>query len=148
MLRTHVAIAVLFILLFLPHVESKIVFGVAALVASFLPDIDCGFSTLGKNFSVKFLGFLTKHRGFIHSITIGAIISILLAMVIPVAALGFFLGYSLHILADSFTVSGVEPFWPYKKKSKWVLKTGSLTETSLFIVFLLIDVVVIITLIA
>ncbi len=72
MLRTHLAIVVLAILLFLPHVSAasdKLIFIAVALVATMIPDIDTGFSTLGRFQASRAVQFLVKHRGIFHSFT-------------------------------------------------------------------------------
>jgi membrane-bound metal-dependent hydrolase YbcI (DUF457 family) len=109
------------------------------LVATFIPDIDSGFSTLGKRGVFRVLQVFTKHRGFIHSFTFCLLISLILAVFWPVASLGFFLGYGLHLFSDSFTREGITPFWPYNKTSSWRLKTGGRIETSIFVFLLLAD---------
>jgi len=140
LLRTHLAIIVAALLLFLPHINNKIIFIFVALIATMLPDIDTGFSTIGKMQGFRFLQFFVRHRGFIHSFTFCIIVSIILAIFWPVASLGFFLGYGLHLFIDSFTKDGIQPFWPYKKTSSWHFKTGSLVETTLFVFFILLDI--------
>lgn len=142
MLRTHLVINLLFILLFLPSVSDEFIFIFVALLATFLPDIDTGFSTLGKSGGGKLLQFFVRHRGFIHSFTFCIIISIALAAFLPILALPFFLGYSLHLLVDSFTLEGIKPFWPFNASSSWRLRTGSRMETALFVLFLIIDLLV------
>jgi membrane-bound metal-dependent hydrolase YbcI (DUF457 family) len=67
-------------------------------------------------------------------------------VILPIAALGFFLGYSLHLFLDSFTIDGIMPFWPLRKKSSFGLKTGGKIETSLFLGLVILDVFVIIIL--
>lgn len=143
MLRTHVVIALIFILIFMPHVNSKIVFLVVALIATMIPDVDTQFSTLGRHKGFRFFQFFTRHRGIFHSLTFCTILAIIFSLLIPIIALPFFLGYAIHIFTDSFTREGVQPFWPCKKKSCWKIKTDSLTETSIFIFALIIDVVLI-----
>jgi membrane-bound metal-dependent hydrolase YbcI (DUF457 family) len=142
LIRTHIALSMLVILLFLPHISNKFLFIGFGLLATFLPDIDSGFSTLGKNRGMKVLQVFTRHRGFIHSFTFCIMLSVLLAIFWPAACLGFFLGYSLHLFADSFTPEGVTPFWPYKGISKWYLKTGSRIETTFFISLAALDLLV------
>jgi len=139
MLRTHLAINILFILLFLPHVTSYYIFLPVALIATLLPDLDTGFSTIGKMKGSRIIQFFVRHRGLFHSFTLCIIISVIFAAFIPLLALPFFLGYSLHLLADSYTFEGIKPFWPLKKSSSWLLRTGSFAETSLFIFFLIAD---------
>jgi len=144
LLRTHLALTVLVLILFVPHVTSKLLFIFVVLVATALPDIDTGFSTLGKMKGFRFLQFFVKHRGMIHSFTFCILLSLLLAIFWPVVSLGFFLGYGAHLFMDSFTKEGIIPFWPYRKKSAWRLRTGSLLETSLFLFLLIIDIILII----
>lgn len=139
MLRTHLAIVILFIILFLPHVSSKFLFVVIALLATVVPDIDTGFSTIGSKGIFRIVQVFVKHRGFFHSLTFCIFVSIILAFFLPVLSLGFFLGYSIHLFADSFTKEGITPFWPYKKISSWHFKTGGRVETTLFVIFLLLD---------
>lgn len=140
MIRTHLAIIMLFVLLFLPHISNKFIFIATALVATLIPDIDTGFSTVGRMKSTRIIQFFVRHRGLFHSYTFCIIVSVLLALFFPVFALAFFLGYALHLFVDSFSVDGIKPFWPLKKVSHWRLRTGSYTETFLFIIFLLADI--------
>jgi membrane-bound metal-dependent hydrolase YbcI (DUF457 family) len=140
LIRTHLAIVVFFIILFLEHVNDKLVFVFVALVATMLPDIDSAFSTLGKNKSFRFLQFFVVHRGPIHSFTFCILVSIVIAAFFPVISFGFFLGYAVHLFVDSLTKEGIVPFWPYPGKSTWGLKTGSLLESSIFLIFLLLDI--------
>lgn len=144
MLRTHVAVAVLVILLFLSQVNNKIIFFIVALIATIIPDIDTGFSTVGRMKGSRIVQFFTKHRGLFHSFTFCILISVIFSAFIPILALPFFLGYSIHLLTDSFTFEGIKPFWPFKKSSSWRIRTGSLTETTLFVMFLILDVLVLI----
>lgn len=134
------AIAVFVILLFIPHVNNKIVFTFAALISTLLPDIDMSDSTVGKRKAFRFLQFFVEHRGPIHSLTLCIIISIILSFFFPILAFPFFLGYSVHLLSDSFTKEGITPFWPYDRKVGWRLRTGGVIESSIFLVFLLVDI--------
>ena len=144
LLRTHLALIVAAILLFIQHVNNKILFIFVALIATMLPDIDTGFSNLGRLKGMGFLHFFVKHRGIIHSFTFCIIISVVLAVFWPVISLGFFLGYALHLFLDSFTREGIIPFWPYKERSSWRLRTGSLVETTLFLFLVLIDILLVV----
>ncbi|MFH1500322.1 MAG: metal-dependent hydrolase [archaeon] len=141
LVRTHIAFSILIILLFIPHIQfvNDWIFIGVLLLATLLPDIDSGFSTINEVTRLKFFKYLTKHRGVIHSFTVCVIITILLAFFIPTISLAFFLGYASHLFADSFTVEGIKPFWPFDVKSHWRFKTGSVTETSLFVFLLFFD---------
>ncbi len=138
-MRTHLALGVVVGLFLLPHVNSKWIFFPVVLVASLLPDIDSGFSSAGRNVFSRVLQFFVKHRGFVHSLTLAAAISLVFAFFVPVLALPFFLGYSFHLLADSFTVEGIRPFWPFKSVVKGRIRAGGRVEDGIFVVFLLLD---------
>ncbi len=142
LLRTHLALAVLAILLFVRHVNNQLLFILVILIATMLPDIDTGFSTMGKFKGFRFLQFFVRHRGIIHSFTFCFVVSLILAVFFPTLSLAFFLGYSLHLFFDSLTKEGIIPFWPYSKKSYWRLRTGSLVETTIFLILLLLDLII------
>jgi len=141
LLRTHLAITVFFVLLFLPHISNPAVFIITALVATLLPDIDSAHTSIGSNPLARLLTFFSKHRGVFHSLTFCIIIALVFAIWLPIPAFGFFLGYSMHILADSFTKEGVMPFWPVRRVSSWHFNTGGMTETIAFIALILVDLV-------
>jgi len=140
-LKTHIAFAGLILMLFATHVNEKLIFVIAVLVATIIPDLDSGFSSFGRHFVFKPLQFFVNHRGIIHSLTIAVLLSILIAIFWPVASLGFFIGYSIHLIGDSFTKEGVQPFWPLKGRSSGFIRTGGKIEESLFFFLVLIDIV-------
>lgn len=144
LLRTHIAIAVLAVLLFIPHIAggfSKFVFVSVALIACLMPDIDTMHSSVGKFKLFRIFQFFIKHRGIFHSFTFCIFISLIFSFFIPILALPFFLGYSLHLFGDSFTQEGIMPFWPLRKRAEWHLRTGSLIETNLFLTFVILDLI-------
>jgi inner membrane protein len=142
LIKTHIAITVFGILLLILSVEHKIIFVAVALIATFLPDIDSRYSVIGKRKLNRILQFFTKHRGIIHSLVFLILITLILLFILPVAALGFFLGYGLHLFADSFTVNGITPFYPIsRKKTNGFIVTGKISERLVFIVFIILDVI-------
>ena len=145
MIKTHLAITAFFILLFFPLVEYKTAFVIVALIATFIPDIDSRFSTIGKNKINRLFQWLTKHRGVIHSFTFLMVLTLLLVLFIPILSLGFFLGYGVHLLADSFTLNGIRPFWPSKMSISGRLSTGRKLEKALFFTFIITDLLLLIT---
>lgn len=147
LIRTHLAITLLFVLAFLSKVNYKLVFVIVALVATFIPDIDSRYTTLGKKKINRIFQFFTKHRGFIHSFTFLILLTLLFLFFIPIIALPFFLGYGLHLLTDSFTVEGIQPLYPIKNKSSGILETGGRTEFFIFIIFVGIDLLVLYSLV-
>jgi len=122
-------------------VNNQLVFVIVALIATIIPDIDHSDSVIGKRLIFRPLQFFIKHRGMIHSFTIAVLISVLIAIFFPVASLGFFLGYSVHLLCDSFTREGIEPFWPFDYKIKGYLTTGEKYEEVLFVFMIAVNLV-------
>lgn len=137
--RTHLAVGIFGILLFLPLVNNPLVFAISTIFATGLPDIDTPFSKFGKHKFLRIIQFFTEHRGMIHSLTFCILVSLLISVFFPVVAFGFFLGYSLHLLSDSFTKSGITPFWPYSKKAKGNIVTGGIVEKGILFVFVIFD---------
>ncbi|MFC1710561.1 metal-dependent hydrolase [Nanoarchaeota archaeon] len=139
--RTHLAITIFFILLFISYVENKVAFVIAALIATLLPDVDSRYSLLGRKKPFRILQFFTRHRHVIHSFTFLILITLILLWFFPIIALGFFLGYGIHLLADSFTIDGITPFYPWKEKASGKVRTGSRKEISIFVLFVIFDVI-------
>jgi len=137
LIHTHLAITLFFILLFLSNIEHKLVFVLVALFATFIPDIDFKFSKIGKHKIFRILQLFTKHRGIIHSFTFLIMITLFFVLFFPIIALAFFLGYGLHLLADSFTIEGIKPFYPYKKIASGKIRTGGNIENFIFGGFIL-----------
>jgi inner membrane protein len=143
LIKTHLAIGVFGILLLLPFVEGKLIFILITLIATLLPDIDSAYSTLGHKKYFGFLQLFVKHRGILHSFTFLIFLTIIFLLFIPQIALGFFLGYSVHLFADSFTKEGITLFYPFKAKSSWKIATGGKVETVVLVIFLMVDILLI-----
>jgi membrane-bound metal-dependent hydrolase YbcI (DUF457 family) len=141
LIKTHLAFAFIFILLFFQQVNHKFIFITLLLIATILPDIDSGFSSWGRHLIFRPLQFFLKHRGLLHSLTAGIVLSAVLAFFWPVASLGFFVGYSAHLIFDSFTKEGIQPFWPFKSRSKGFIVSGGRIEESIFLGLVFADVI-------
>ncbi len=139
LIRTHLLITLFFVLVLLSSVENKVVFVVVALIATFIPDIDTKFSKLGKKKVFRPLQFFVNHRGFLHSFVFLALISLIFYLLLPIVMLGFVLGYGLHLVADGFTIQGIKPFYPFKRRLRWRIKTGGKLEVIIFVGFLIVD---------
>ena len=146
--KTHLVIGLAFALLFLPGVNHKLIFLPVVLICSLLPDIDSPGSQFGHHWYYRPLQFVSKHRGAFHSLTFCILGSLIFAFIFPILALPFFLGYSSHLIADSFTQEGITPFWPLKRVSSGIVRTGGHTEKGVFIVFLVVDVILFLRLFA
>jgi len=145
LLRTHLIIVLFFILLLISYVEDKVVFVLVALFSTILPDVDSRFSMIGQKKIARILLFFTKHRGAVHSYTILLIITLFFVLFVPVLALPFFLGYGIHLFADSLTINGIRPFYPLKKDIHGKIRTGGKTETIFFFIFAILDIFMILS---
>lgn len=145
--KTHLAIGAFAALLLIDKVTNDILFIPIVLVASLLPDIDTHFSLMGRRMIFRPFQWFTSHRGMWHSFTFAFIISGLCAFYVPVLAFPFFLGYSLHLFVDSFTIEGIRPFWPASQKTEGKLRVGGPIEHAMFVGFCIADVVLLVFLI-
>ena len=137
--KTHIAIGVFAAILFIPLVSNPWSFVLVTLIASVIPDIDTAFSKVGRNMPAKVVQVFTIHRGMVHSLTICVLLSLIISVFVPRLAFGFFLGYSIHLLADSFSKMGITPFWPYSRVAKGMLPVGGVVERGIFFTFVVID---------
>lgn len=131
LLRTHLALGLLGALFFFPVVKYPLIFFPVVIISCILPDVDSAYSFLGRFPLLRPLQWVVKHRGIIHSFTFCLLISVLFALFIPVLALPFFLGYSIHLIADSATVEGIRPYWPLKTEYAGRIRVGSVFEKGL-----------------
>jgi len=139
LLRTHLAFAFLTILLFIGQVNSKIIFVVMILISTVFPDLDSKFSSWGRHLIFRPFQFFITHRGVIHSLTFATGMVILFSVFWPVGTFGFFLGYSVHLICDSFTKEGIQPFWPLEIKIKGRIKSGGAIEEIIFVIVAVLD---------
>lgn len=126
--KTHLLIGIFAALYFAPFVENKIIFFPIVLIASLIPDIDTIIPVREGSKAAKFFNS-RFYQNFMHSYTFCILISLIIALIYPIAAFPFFLGYSFHLLFDSLTITGTTPFWPLKVKSKGPIRLGGRLET-------------------
>jgi membrane-bound metal-dependent hydrolase YbcI (DUF457 family) len=131
-------------LILIPTVNNQIIFFAVIMIASLFPDIDIAGSHAGRKWYFKPVQWFVKHRGIIHSFTLCVAMSFVIAYFVPVLALPFFLGYSVHLFADSLTKDGIRPFWPFKKEVAGSFPTGGKVEEVFFAVFVIIDIILLI----
>ncbi len=139
LLRTHLLITLCFALLFMPFVAYPFLFLGIALVATYIPDIDLKYPVGKKRFFLRPLQWMVSHRGFLHSFVFMLLITLGFVLFFPFVALPFFLGYASHLMADSFTVKGIRPFYPFSYSCLGRIKTGGISETNVLIFFILAD---------
>lgn len=139
LIKTHLAITLFLVLILVQYVSSPILFLTIALLATYVPDIDSRNSKVGHHLLFRPIQWISKHRGMIHSFSFLILVTFFFAFVFPLVALGFFVGFSSHLIADSFTLEGIKPFYPSKLRSSGNVITGSISETNVFILFLFAD---------
>ena len=135
--RTHLLIAMLCGWLYFRYIyefgfEGKLLFALMLVSGSLLPDIDNPRSELGRKH--KIISQATVHRGIFHTVWIPLIFIFIANFIefelIRAPLFGLAIGYGSHLIADSFTMFGIDPFNPFKKiKIKGPLKTGGWVET-------------------
>lgn len=139
LIKTHLAFTLFLVLLFVSFVDYPLLFLVVALMATYLPDIDSKHSKIGHYFFLRPIQWFARHRGFVHSFTFLILMTLVLVLFLPLFALPFFLGYCSHLIADSFTIEGIKPFYPSKRVCCGNIRTGGISETNIFIFFILFD---------
>lgn len=140
-LRTHLMVSFFAILVLIHFVNEKFLFAFVVLIATLIPDLDNRSSKIGKYKIFRPLQFFFGHRGMIHSFSFLILVSILLIFWKPLVALGFFVGFGLHLIFDGFTQMGIYPFWPLKKRWRGFIKTGGKFESFIFSLFLVVDLI-------
>lgn len=113
---------------------------VFVLLATVFVDVDVGKSRFGNHWYFRPLQFFVKHRGILHSLFFGLLLSLILGGVSLWAGFGFFVGYVSHLFLDCLTKSGVGLFWPFGWKVKGFVKSGSWVEDVVFVLLLLGDI--------
>lgn len=115
------------------------------LLAALLPDIDHEGSVLNRTLRItKILPMFFKHRGLFHSIWPIIILSWLTWSFSRTISLAIIVGYGSHLLIDSTTKMGVNWLYPLKSKLRGPVKTSGMTENVLFIIFVVLDAILII----
>ena len=107
------------------------------LLATVFVDIDIKNSRIGNHWYFRPLQWLTRHRGVLHSLIVGLILSLLIGGISLWAGFGFFAGYMSHLFLDCLTLSGVRLFWPFSFKVRGFVKSGGVVEQVVFVLLLL-----------
>src|SRR3989338_641887 len=144
MYRTHALFGIFLALVFLDYANNKLLFFLVVLASTFLPDIDCTHSYLGREKIFRPVEWFVKHRGLFHSLVFCIFVAGIFAFTYPLLALPFFLGYAGHLLLDSFTNNGIRPFWPFKKELKGFVRTDGKVEKGIFYFLILANVLLLV----
>jgi membrane-bound metal-dependent hydrolase YbcI (DUF457 family) len=125
-------ITLFFVLFIFQHLQNPVLFLVVSFFATMIPDIDNKFSRIGHYRISRIFNFFVRHRGITHSFSFLLVISSFIFLVFKEILPAFVLGYSLHLLADSLTLRGIMPLYPFKWKLKGRIKTGGIIENFIF----------------
>ncbi len=107
------------------------------LLATMFVDVDIRNSRIGNHWYFRPLQWMTKHRGVLHSLFAGIILSLIIGIFSRWGCFGFFVGYISHLFLDCLTKSGVKLFWPFGWKIKGFVKSGGVIEDIIFVLLLL-----------
>jgi inner membrane protein len=124
------------------HSRGEIVFfTIISILATLAPDIDHPKSFISQLIPQlsKIICKRTHHRGFTHNgkaIIFSSLIALIILIKFPIMALAWIVGYTLHIIADGMTVSGIRDFCngktfyslPYRLR----FKSGDIVDNSIF----------------
>jgi len=143
MLKTHLAFGFLIAVVSLQFLqpENQLLFAFILLFGAAFPDIDHPRSRLGQ--MAWPLRFFFEHRGFFHSFLAIAFFTFALFIISNsmLYSMAFLLGYASHILADSFTTSGIGPFHPLLKfRFRGFMRTGAFYEYAIFFVLMSVNI--------
>ncbi len=143
MFRTHAAAGMLVALIFIKsfNLGHPLLFFSIVFLSALLPDIDIPSSKIGRRVKPLswFLNFMFGHRKIFHSLFFTFILFVLLILLFEnYIGAAFFLGYSVHILVDGITVSGIKPFYPLLSfKINGPVRAGGLMDYLLFFIIVL-----------
>ena len=137
LMRTYLTLGIAAALYFLPHVNNPVPFFIITVISSMLPSVGLIFSTKRhKVFSAQQSSMLGKaYRSYTFCIPV----SVFLAFFYPVIALPFFTGFSVNLFLSTFSKEGIVPYWPINKTSKGTVSHGGSIDSTLFVVFIVLD---------
>jgi len=135
--RTHIVFSLALYFLLSYYIAMPLYVLIFVLLATAFVDIDIKNSKAGNHWYLRPFQIFIKHRGLLHSLFIGLLISLIIAAVSQWAGFGFFVGYVSHLFLDCWTKSGVALFWPFPWKIKGFVKSGGIIEQVVFVLLLL-----------
>jgi len=146
--RTHLAFGVFLFLILFNFVDVWWLFGLGVLFGVLIVDLDSKKSKVGNYFIFRPFQWFVKHRGFMHSILVGLVVTILIGILNGSLALGFLVGFFSHLFLDCMNKRGIALFWPLsKKRISFFVRSGGVFEDIIFVFLLLIDVFLLIVVI-
>jgi len=138
--RTHVVFGAFVYFVLSYFVEMPLFVLVFVLLGAVFVDVDIKNSSFGNRWYFRPLQWVVKHRGVLHSLFFGVLLSLILGSVNLWVGFGFFVGYVSHLFLDCWTKSGVRLFWPFKYRVKGFVRSGSWVEDVVFVLLMLVDI--------
>ena len=126
------------------NINSAILFLTITTISSIIPDIDIATSFISRKTrtATYAISYFFKHRGIIHSILVPIVIFAVIYTINTQIASAILIGYVSHIMIDSLTKTGVQPFLPVTNyRIKGIMRTGGLADFMIFI-FLIILIII------
>ncbi|MFW6008213.1 MAG: metal-dependent hydrolase [archaeon] len=122
----HLVFSILFLLFIDKYFIDLNIISVYFMLLTFhLPDLDIESSKVSKKFKITSLiiCFLSKHRGFMHSLITFSLVSSFFNIIayildLPNILYGSMIGYGSHLLGDMSTPMGIPLLWPLKFRFK------------------------------
>ncbi len=131
--KTHLTFGILLFLLLFATQSKWYVFLIGTIIGTVIVDIDSKKSKTGKHIIFRPIQILTKHRGIFHTPFAAIILTLIMTTINIEFAFAFLIGYSGHLLLDSFTKQGIKLFYPLSnKRIKSKIKTNGYFELILF----------------
>lgn len=143
--RTHFVFGVFLFLILFSFVDVWWLFGLGVLLGVLIVDLDSRKSKVGHYIFLRPFQWFISHRGFMHSILFGLVVTIVIGVFSGNLALGFGVGFLSHLFLDSMNKRGVALLWPLsKRKFSFFVRSGGIFEDIIFVFFLLMDVCLVI----
>lgn len=133
--QTHLLFSLILSIYFKEVFNLSLVFVLIAVISSSLPDIDTTRSWIGRRLKIisYMLELAFKHRTLTHSIWPILLFGFIFYLNnMKIITFGLLVGYSSHLLLDSFTIQGIQPLYPVRYKIKGIFKTGGIFEKIIF----------------
>ncbi|MBT7706660.1 metal-dependent hydrolase [archaeon] len=139
--RTHITFGLFVYLLFFSYFQQPILTLVGFLIGVIIVDLDSKNSKIGKRWYFRPIQWFTKHRKIFHTAFFGIIITSIIATASIEIGVGFFFGFTSHLILDSLTIRGIAPLHPFtQKKISGYIRSGGIAEDVLFVFFLISDI--------
>ena len=141
--RTHIVFSLAIYFLLSYYILMPFYVLIFVLLATVFVDIDIKNSKFGNHWYFRPLQWFTRHRGVLHSLIAGVLLSLVIGGFNLWSGFGFFVGYISHLFLDCLTINGVCLFWPLRFRIRGFIKSGGIIEQVVFVLLLLGDIFIV-----